>query len=461
MAVGLLAGTSDHHDTTFGGIETRSYPDLDGHVSVYVPIVDWRVRLLDHRAPVHVELELRGIDRARAGEGISSSSAASQSLTALRSDSEQVVESAVRRAVTAAVLGGLVGAVVAGALITSTRLRRKWLLLAPAFGAFVILGTIAPSIRALDSLSDQDVQVTVAGDTAQELPVVLRFASQLLDVGDEYERHYETALTSIANVATLAEPRAGRPAPDDHAYVISDLHDNVFVLDALDEFTGDSTVFAVGDFVQVGARVEQRTTTSVARLGGRVIAVSGNHDTPEYMSALADAGADVLDADTPTTEADDLLVAGYPDPLERDADSEGEHRLRVYGDEYEQQGDDVLAWWDDLPERPDVVLIHQHGFAHRLLDHLEELGDDEPLLVLTGHDHDPHVHAEGPHVVVDAGTLGAGGLAAVGEQSASFAQLDLVDGEVVAVHLNTVEPLTGRATSERIDLDPVAPRPSR
>jgi hypothetical protein len=134
-----------------------------------------------------------------------------------------------------------------------------------------------------------------------------------------------------------------------------------------------------------------------------------------------------------------MLVAGYPDPLERAPDSNGEHRLRVYGPEYKQQLDNVDAWWDELPKRPDVVLVHQHGFAHHLVDHLAEIGDDKPLLVLTGHDHKPHVHANGPH-------------AAIGEQPATLAQLDLIDGTVVAVHIITVEPLTGKATSERIDV---------
>lgn len=450
MAVGLLAGTADFHQTTLGGIETRSYPSLDGHVSVYVPLVDWRVRLLDHRAPVHVELELRGIDRAQAGEGISSSNAISQSLGDLRRDSEQVVEQAVRRAALASAVGGLAGAIVAGALITSTRLRRRWLLLAPLLGVALIAGVLVPSVRALESVTAQDVQVTATGYNAQELPTVLRFASQLLDVGDEYERHYETALQSISNLASFAG--ASEQEPDERAFVISDFHDNVFVLDALDAFTGDSTVFAVGDFIQVGARVEQRTAPQVAQLGGRVVAVSGNHDTPQYMQALADAGADVLDADEPTTTFGDLLVAGYPDPLERKPASDGEHRLRVYGAEYQQQIDDVLAWWDEQPARPDVVLVHQHGFAHAIVKHLQEIGDTKPLLVLTGHDHKAHVHAKGPHVIVDAGTLGAGGLAAIGEQPASFASLDLVDGTVVAVHLIAVEPLTGRATSERVEI---------
>ena len=41
---------------------------------------------------------------------------------------------------------------------------------------------------------------------------------------------------------------------------------------------------------------------------------------------------------------------------------------------------------------------------------------------------------------------------AVGEQSASFVRLDLVNGRPVAAHVVSVEPLTGRASSERFAL---------
>lgn len=452
MAAGLMLGADQEQSTSFGTVDTHVRPALDGHVSVYVPLVDWRVRLLDHRAPVRVELELRGIDRERAGESISSAAAANRSLREIRSDSEQLVTTAIRRATIAAIIGGLAGAIMAGALITSTHLRRKWLFVSPAFGAVVVAAVLVPSISELRGLDAGQLRPTAAGGNADELPVVLRFAGQLRDVGDEYEEHYATALRSIGNVSDLTRG-PDTVAPDRFAYVISDFHDNVFVLDALDEFVDGSPVFAVGDYVQVGARVTQRHAPKIAKLGSEVVAVSGNHDTPEYMAALRDAGATVLDANEPTTDmAGGLLVAGWPDPLERAPDSEGEHQLRSYGEEYDAQRDAFIEWFRALPERPDVVMVHQHGFAHRLLVELEEAGDDEPLLVLTGHDHEPHVHAEGNHVIIDGGTLGAGGLAAVGEQEASFVRIEFVGDDPVAVRLFIVDPLTGRAESELVRL---------
>lgn len=453
MVVGLNAFGDQRHETEFGSLDSRVRADLDGHVTVYVPLVDWRVRLLEHRAPASIELEVRGIDRERAGRGISSADAATRSLSAVQADSERVIRDTVQRAVIAAGAGGLVGALIAGMLLTATRLRRRWLLVAPLIGTAVMALVLVPTVRSLARLSDQHVQVTAAGGHADELPVVLRFAEQLLDVGPEYSRHYETALRSVVNIAGFARDAGDEvDAPDTRVLVFSDLHDNVFVLDAFDEYAGDATVIGVGDFVQVGARIEERTAPRVAALGGRMVAVSGNHDTPEYMRSLAQGGATVLDLEQPTIEVDGLRLAGWPDPLERSDDSRGEHRLRVYGREYEQQRDAFIEWWEALEERPDVVLVHQHGFAHRLVQHLEDQGDREPLVILTGHDHQMHVHAEGPHVIVDAGTLGAGGLAAVGEQDATFAQLELTDGTLTGVLLVSIEPLTGTARSERISI---------
>ena len=152
MAVALRAASDERQEMALGTVETSVVPALDGHVSVYVPIVDWRVRLLDHAAPVNVTLELRGIDRDQAGAGISSADAASRSLDVLRRDSRAVIERAIERAVVVATIGGLAGAFAAGALLTSTRLRRRWLVVGPVVGAVLVAGVIVPSVAALRAL---------------------------------------------------------------------------------------------------------------------------------------------------------------------------------------------------------------------------------------------------------------------------------------------------------------------
>ena len=81
-----------------------------------------------------------------------------------------------------------------------------------------------------------------------------------------------------------------------------------------------------------------------------------------------------------------------------------------------------------------------------------------PLLILTGHDHRQHVDQSGRVVVVDGGTLGAGGVFEVGRSPAGFAQVHLdADAWPVAVDLIQAGPLSGDATARRLALVPEAP----
>jgi hypothetical protein len=79
----------------------------------------------------------------------------------------------------------------------------------------------------------------------------------------------------------------------------------------------------------------------------------------------------------------------------------------------------------------------------------------EPVLVLTGHDHRQHVESEGAHVLVDGGSVGAGGAFGVGEEPSGFALVHL-DGEdrARAVDLVEVEPETGSASAHRVVIAP-------
>ncbi|MCW2959843.1 MAG: metallophosphoesterase [Thermoleophilia bacterium] len=455
MAAGLMVGGTSERETSFARLQTSVVPSLRGHVTVFVPLVDWKVGLLDHPAPVDLHIELRGLNRDSVGVGLSSSGTATQSLTTIRRDSTAALEAAVRRAMVAAGIGGLVGAIVAGLLLAAITLRRRWTWVAPLVGAAITVLFVGTSTYVLSGLDHGDVVPVSSGENAEELPYVMRFAQQLLYVGDEYEQHYATALASVENLVEFSGSTTATGGSERSAFVVSDIHDNVFVLDALDDLAGDDTVFAVGDFVQVGAEVEERTAAKIAGLGGRVVAVSGNHDSASYMEELAEAGATVLGADRDddsddVTEVDGLAVAAWPDPLERRDGSNGDHKLRVYGEEYDAQVDDFIAWFDELEEWPDLVLVHQHGLAHRLAKRHRESGDPRRLQILTGHDHVPHVDDDGTTLIIDGGTLGAGGFAAIGEQDASFARIHFRGAAIVAVDVVSVEPLTGRASAERV-----------
>ena len=100
------------------------------------------------------------------------------------------------------------------------------------------------------------------------------------------------------------------------------------------------------------------------------------------------------------------------------------------------------------------MLIHRHSFAHALLERLAT-APGAPVLILTGHDHEQHVDQLGRNVLVDGGTLGAGGAFGIGEERAGFIQLHLdAANNLRAADLIEVEPLSGAASARRLVFEP-------
>jgi 3',5'-cyclic AMP phosphodiesterase CpdA len=208
--------------------------------------------------------------------------------------------------------------------------------------------------------------------------------------------------------------------------------------------------------------------TGVARLGSPVVAVSGNHDSRPLMLAAARRGVIVLTRSgrlLPDGATDrelvvsiaGLRVAGWDDPAESAGGTFEGKLLELKEQALLDAEQQFLDWFAALPERPDVVLVHRHSLAHALLSRLAAEGG-EPVLVLTGHDHDQHVESEGAHVLVDGGTVGAGGAFGVADEQSGFALVHLdADHRARAVDLVEVEPASGSASAHRVVLAPSDP----
>jgi hypothetical protein len=166
----------------------------------------------------------------------------------------------------------------------------------------------------------------------------------------------------------------------------------------------------------------------------------------------------------PMARVDGLLVAGFDDPLEwRRRDATAPERIFSFTELPDPDAAQALAdhellrWFDRLPRRPDVVLIHQNGLAQRFARALHERGDTRDLTVLTGHDHAQHVTSYGSIAVVDAGTVGASGLYGVGRDFVGLGDLHFAtDGALEAVDLIAVEPVSGAAEARRVLFEPCA-----
>jgi hypothetical protein len=188
------------------------------------------------------------------------------------------------------------------------------------------------------------------------------------------------------------------------------------------------------------------------------------------MRGLAQAGVIVLsergrlgpdgepDGD-PVVEVGEFTVAGLDDPLEWQGPRPDDPK-RVFSfserpdgeAEYVRAEQRAIDWFEGLPERPDMVVIHQNGIAQALARHLSEQPSPAPVVILTGHDHEQHLDRySGGVVAVDAGTVGAGGLLGAGQQYVGMAEVHFRGAplRLRSVDLISFNPVSGGAEAER------------
>jgi predicted phosphodiesterase len=459
--VALRAASAQSSDVTLGTVDVRVVPATSGEVDVYMPVVDWGVRAEPYRAPVAVELEFRSLDRDAALTALRTGGSVDASLAGLETELHDAVAGGLRRAAAFALLGGLVGGLLAGAFVGALG-RRRWLVLGPAAGLAATFAAVLVAGIGVSRFDYAALQEPTFYAHGEELPRLLAFSERVLAAGEGYDDSYGEAVAGLTRLIAVAGEGGREPAPIDRSLVVaSDLHSNALVLPALEGFTEGNPVFLVGDLTQRGTHVESAIVSGVAGLGSPVVAVSGNHDSRPLMTAAARAGVVVLtrhgrlrgdgttDGD-PVAEVAGLAVAGWDDPAESASGSFAGRLLELKERALLDERRELLEWFDALPERPDVVLVHRHSLAHALLDELVLAGGD-PVLVLTGHDHRQHVETLGPHVLVDGGSVGAGGAFGLGEEPSGFALVHLDEGEATrAVDLVQVEPVSGAASAERV-----------
>jgi predicted phosphodiesterase len=445
---------------TLGTVDVEVEPAREGAADVYVPIVDWGVRAEPFDAPLELKLRFQSLDRDAARRALRSGTEAEASLIRLRSDIAALGERALVRAGLLALAGGIGGGFLAGGLIGAARRQRRWMGYGAFAGAAVSLAVVALSLFQVARIDYDAFQRPTFYAHGRELPRLLSLSEQIFTTGENYTESYEQALAGLANLVAFAGRPEGVPEETQGALVASDLHLNSLVLPILEDHGRGKPLFFVGDFTLLGTRYERVLANRVARLGDPVVAVSGNHDSAPFMRALAAGGAVVLtrggrlradgssDGDA-VTEVAGLAVAGYDDPLEGRGETIEGRQLELRGEDLDREADAFVAWFESLDERPDVVLVHQHGLAHALLEAQPETPRPE-LIVLTGHDHEQHVERRGSALLVDGGTVGAGGAFAIGEQPVGFVELQLSEDGLTALDLIEVEPLSGEGRAERL-----------
>ena len=472
MALGWRLAGPDESDTALGRVAFEVVPDTSfGVVDAYVPIADWGIRANAFDAPFELHVEIRSLDRKGA---VDTAGGDRDEIEATRDELRDAAKSAVLRGF----VFGLVATFVVALVLWLLRTRyRRLKVLAPAVaGAGVVISVVSVLLIATTFNASAFSSPAYYG-RGPELAQLLAFAERQQD-NDRYTATFENALSNFS--AYLADsPRVGEEGPGRSITFGSDIHSNAPILKSLPAFIDDEPVFLPGDFGVTGSEQEvDLIAPQVAALSSEVIAVSGNHDSSLFMEALADDGVTVLGNEgqlkdgtysgDPLLEVEGLQVAGFSDPLEWEGDDPTSSE-RVFsfpemedGDElYAEAKDDLVAWFEALPDQPDIVLVHQSGLARHLAATLAEDGYTEPLTIVTGHNHIQEIYryAGGAINVVNAGTLGAGGPLRVGQESAGLGELHYgeTDPALQSVDLILIEPLSGRAQAERVVLDVACP----
>ena len=464
---GLRVAGSKERTTPLGTVDVRVSTSWSGAVDAYVPLADWGLRAPAFDAPLTLHAEARTVDRRgalRAAEGDRLTIAAAQ--VSLQRAASRSLQRALVYAISGALVFGLVG--VLALLALHERRRRIVVLVAVAPALLVALSGGASLLAVSKSFDAEAFERPTFYARGEELVQLLDAAARAERAGASYVSKVEGAVRGIASLLAQVDIAA----PGRSAVLASDLHNNALALDSLAGLVGEDPVFMTGDFGHEGNETEARLIVSrLRRLGPRVVAVSGNHDSSELMRRMAEAGVTVLtteglmgrdggiDAERDVILVDGLRVAGFSDPLEWTGERPDDPR-RIFSfpelpDPEAARADAelrLLSWFESLPQPVDVVLVHQNGLAQYLAGALAERGWTAPLTILTGHDHKQHVDGYGAVTVVNGGTVGAGGVFGLGRQAIGLGRLhfDSTVPQLRSVDLVQVEPVSGATQAERV-----------
>jgi len=471
MVLGWRIAGPVESETALGRVSFQVAADESfGEVNAYVPIADWGIRADAFDSPFELQLEIRSVDRRGALEA---AGGGSDALATTRDSLEDSAEGAVIRGFA----WGLGTTLVVAVLLWLLRVRFRRLAFVSVWVAGTgVLGTAASLLLASSTYDARAFSSPSYYGRGPELAQLLAFFERQQE-NDRYTATFENALSNFS--AYLAEsPRVG-DGEGRSIFIASDLHSNLPILTALSDFVADQPFILAGDFGVAGTQAEANAVApQISDLAEEVVAVSGNHDSDLLMEALAAEGVSVLETEgllgvdggytTGFLEVDGLEVAGFSDPLEWIGPDPGSPE-RIFsfpeledGEEREAEARaSLLAWFDALPSKPDIVLVHQSGLAQHLASTLAEQGYAGDLTIVTGHSHFQQIdrYASGAINVVNAGTLGAGGPLRVGQESAGLGELHFgaADPALQSVDLIRIEPLSGQAQAERVILDVVCP----
>lgn len=460
-----VAGPATHEtDLATLRFEVAASLPSDRGVSFYVPVANWGLRARVFGAPVRVSVEPRAINRAAVVRAVTGDGSAEVAL--LRQDIDRALRKLAVRFVLLTLAGALAGGLLALLVWHVLGVRGRRLAIAPG-AAVGLVAVVLGGLFGWAALtwSPDRLERPSYFASGEELERILDQAHALRRSAEKYSDRVDTSIRSIAG---LLDDRPGESVLADSAspatervVLASDIHNNVLTLPTVRRFSAGHPTVLAGDFTINGGKLETPLLRSMATLGDPVLAVSGNHDSPGIMRALARRGATVLTHTDGVRRVAGLKVAAFEDPLEFVGTSfpSGLRTGLSFGDirnghqRYLEAVQERWRWWHELHERPDVLILHQESIGRALANLIwNEDPDGEPLAILVAHTHVQRMDRYGPITTVNSGTAGAGGIFGAGSQSVGLALMDFdkENGDLVATDMVQMNPANSAARAQRV-----------
>ena len=427
-----------------------------------MPIANWGLRAPVIGAPVKLSVEPRAVDRDAVARAVTGGGDAEVAL--LRQDLDRALRRLVVRTLLVMLAGALVGGLLAAVLWHALGVRGRRLAIAPA-AAVVGVAVILGGLGAWAALSWDPARLERPDYFASgvELERILDQAHALRRAGDKYSDRVNSSIRSIAGLLDDRSGLGGRPvsAATERVVLASDIHNNVLTLPTVRHYSEGHLTVLDGDFTINGGKIEAPLLKGVATLGNPTVAVSGNHDSPGIMRALERRGVTVLDHTDGVQTISGLKLAGFEDPLEF-VGREFPSGLRTglsFGDianghqRYLDAVQERWEWFKALPERPQVLILHQESIGRALANLIwQEDPDGAPLAILVAHTHVQRMDRYGPVTTINSGTAGAGGVFGVGTDSVGLALMDYDrrTGALTATDLVQMNPTSSAARAVRV-----------
>ena len=450
VAGGLAAlwAYTDEKRLSSGTIELSVSPFHRGSVDIYVPLVDWGVRFGGVRMPARLHVDVRTVDRKVAGEVAGGGELPVRRLK--REASNRIAAFLRVLALVVALSALLVGG------LTALALRRPRLIAVAGGVGFAWALAIAFLLAPRGTLNKPEYYARGA-----DIPIALRAVESASRSGERLSEEVDSQLVGLAR---LVEKPGQRPSLRGlpRFTVASDLHNNVVALPTIRSAAAGGPVLFPGDLTDSGTPLEARVTRRVVRTGSPFVFTGGNHDSDTLEHQLARRGAIVLSQNGQVmpgrrhgpvvVRVSGVRIAGYRSPNER-------RRREGYADRgpdiTKEQQADFLGWFIPLIGKVDVVMVHEPALVEPALRYLRSDPPDSPILFAVGHTHRQAVDSRDRAVLVNGGTVGAGGTGnltegqVIGLAVATFSRFPF-DPE--AVDLIRVDPGTGAAKAQRVRL---------